>query len=94
MKAEALNELGQTSAAISLLNQIRNRAGLANTTALSQADVRRAIWKERRVEMAFEHDRFFDVVRTGQAVAAFAADGKTFVAGKHELFPIPQSFIR
>ncbi|WP_300978037.1 RagB/SusD family nutrient uptake outer membrane protein [Flavobacterium sp.] len=94
MKAEALNELGQTSAAIPLLNQIRNRAGLANTTALSQADVRRAIWKERRVEMAFEHDRFFDVVRTGQAVAAFAADGKTFVAGKHELFPIPQSFIR
>lgn len=94
MKAEALNELGQTSAAIPLLNQIRNRAGLANTAALSQADVRRAIWKERRVEMAFEHDRFFDVVRTGQAVAAFAADGKTFVAGKHELFPIPQSFIR
>lgn len=94
MKAEALNELGQTSAAIPLLNQIRNRAGLGNTTALSQADVRRAIWKERRVEMAFEHDRFFDVVRTGQAVAAFAADGKTFVAGKHELFPIPQSFIR
>ncbi|MEM0578549.1 RagB/SusD family nutrient uptake outer membrane protein [Flavobacterium polysaccharolyticum] len=94
MKAEALNELGQTSTAIPLLNQIRNRAGLANTTALSQADVRRAIWKERRVEMAFEHDRFFDVVRTGQAVAAFAADGKTFVAGKHELFPIPQSFIR
>ena len=94
MKAEALNELGQTSAAIPLLNQIRNRAGLANTTALSQADVRRAIWKERRVEMAFEHDRFFDVVRTGQAVAAFATDGKTFVAGKHELFPIPQSFIR
>nr|WP_315169718.1 RagB/SusD family nutrient uptake outer membrane protein [uncultured Flavobacterium sp.] len=94
MKAEALNELGQTSAAIPLLNQIRNRAGLANTTALSQADVRLAIWKERRVEMAFEHDRFFDVVRTGQAVAAFAADGKTFVAGKHELFPIPQSFIR
>lgn len=94
MKAEALNELGQTTAAIPLLNQIRNRAGLANTTALSQADVRIAIWKERRVEMAFEHDRFFDVVRTGQAVAAFAADGKTFVAGKHELFPIPQSFIR
>ncbi|MFV7234796.1 RagB/SusD family nutrient uptake outer membrane protein [Flavobacterium sp. ZB4R12] len=93
MKAEALNELNQTPAAIPLLNQIRVRAGLGNTTAVSQADVRTAIWKERRVEMAFEHDRFFDLVRTGQAVAAFAIDGKTFVAGKHELFPLPQSFI-
>jgi hypothetical protein len=94
MKAEALNELGQTSNAIPLLNQIRNRAGLANTTAASQADVRTAIWKERRVEMAMEHDRFFDLVRTGQAAAAFAADGKTFVTGKHELFPIPDAFMK
>ncbi|RTY66658.1 RagB/SusD family nutrient uptake outer membrane protein [Flavobacterium sp. LS1P28] len=93
MKAEALNELNQTLAAISLLNQIRARAGLSNTIALSQSDVRTAIWKERRVEMAFEHDRFFDLVRTGQAVTAFAIHGKTFVAGKHELFPLPQAFI-
>ena len=55
--------------------------------------LRIAIWKERRVEMAFEHDRFFDLVRTGQAVSAFAIHGKTFVAGKHELFPLPQAFI-
>lgn len=94
MKAEALNELGQTSDAIPLLNQIRNRAGLGNTPAVSQADVRIAIWKERRVEMAFEHDRFFDLVRTGQAKAAFAVDGKTFTEGKNELFPIPASFIK
>jgi hypothetical protein len=93
MKAEALNELNQTSGAIPLLNQIRLRAGLGNTTAVSQADVRIAIWKERRVELAFEHDRFFDVVRTGQAVAAFAIHGKTFVAGKHEVFPLPQLFL-
>lgn len=93
MKAEALNELGQTSAAIPLLNQVRNRAGLANTTALSQSEVKLAIWKERRVEMAMENDRYFDLVRTGQAVSAFAAVGKTFVTGKHEVFPIPQNFI-
>ena len=93
MKAEALNELGLTTEAIPLLNQIRTRAGLANTTAVSQGDVRTAIWKERRVEMAMEHDRFFDLVRTGQAQAAFAVDGKTFVTGKHELFPLPQAFI-
>jgi starch-binding outer membrane protein, SusD/RagB family len=94
MKAEALNELGQTSEAIPLLNQIRNRAGLANTTFSSQADIRTAIWRERRVEMAFEHDRFFDLVRTGQAKAAFAIDNKVFTEGKNELFPIPASFIK
>lgn len=94
MKAEALNELNRTSEAIPLLNQIRNRAGLGVTPAVSQADVRTAIWKERRVELAFEFDRFFDLVRTGQAKAAFAIDGKVFTEGKNELFPIPDSFIR
>lgn len=93
MKAEALNELGQTSAAVPFLNQVRNRVGLANTTATSQSDVRSAIWKERRLELALEHDRWFDLVRTGQAKDAMLADGKNFVVGKHEVFPIPASFI-
>jgi len=94
MKAEALNELGQTGAAVPLLDAVRKRANLGKTPAVSQADVRTAIWKERRVELAFEHDRWFDLVRTGQAPAAMAADGKTFVVGKHELWPIPTFFIR
>ncbi|WP_264551322.1 RagB/SusD family nutrient uptake outer membrane protein [Flavobacterium sp. N2038] len=93
MKAEALNELGQTSEAIPLLNVIRHRAGLGDTPATSQAAVRTAIWKERRVELAFEFDRFFDLVRTGQAKDAFAVDGKVFTVGKNELFPIPASFL-
>lgn len=94
MKAEALNELGQTSEAIPLLNQIRNRAGLEDTDFISQADIRTAIWKERRVELAMEFDRYFDLVRTGQAKAAFTANGKNFIEGKHELFPIPELFIK
>jgi hypothetical protein len=65
MKAEALNELDQTGPAIILLNDIRRRAQLLPTTALSKAH-RTAIYKERRVELAFEHDRFYDLVRTGQ----------------------------
>ncbi|MEA1851142.1 MULTISPECIES: RagB/SusD family nutrient uptake outer membrane protein [Chryseobacterium] len=93
MKAEALNETGQTNNAATYLNQVRSRAGLANTTATTQAAMRTAIWNERRLELAFEHDRWFDLVRTGQAQAAMAANGKTFVVGRHELFPIPQSFI-
>ncbi|MEO8253516.1 MAG: RagB/SusD family nutrient uptake outer membrane protein [Flavobacterium sp.] len=94
MKAEALNESGQTSEAIPLINQIRKRAGLGDTPFTSQLDIRKAIYKERRLEFAFEHDRWFDLVRTGQAQAAMAADGKTFIVGKHELWPIPTSFLR
>lgn len=89
INAEANNELGQTAAAIINLNLIRNRAGLPPTTATSQTDVRNAIWKERRVELAMEHDRFFDLVRTGRAAKVMQAAGKNFVAGKHELLPIP-----
>lgn len=69
MRAEALNELGQTPAAILLLNQVRNRAGLLNTTSVSQADIRLAIENERFLELAFEGKRYFDLKRTGRYVA-------------------------
>jgi hypothetical protein len=46
MKAEALNELDQTPAVL-LLNQIRTRAELGNTAAVSKAEVRTAIWKKK-----------------------------------------------
>lgn len=94
MKAEALNELGQTSEAIPLVNLIRHRAKLGDTPFTSQTDIRKAIYKERRLEFAFEHDRWFDLVRTGQAQSAMAADGKTFIVGKHELWPVPTTFLR
>ncbi|MET3035768.1 RagB/SusD family nutrient uptake outer membrane protein [Chryseobacterium sp. NRRL B-14859] len=94
IRAEAMNELGQTAAAIPFLNEVRNRANIGDTPAVSQADVRADIWKQRRLELAFEHDRWFDLVRTGQAKAAMTADGgKNFIVGKHELFPLPQDFI-
>lgn len=93
INAEAANELGQTSAAVTSLNAVRNRAKLVNTTAATQSDVRNAIWKERRVELAMEHDRFFDLVRQGRAGTVLRAHGKNFVDGKNEVFPIPQSEI-
>jgi len=68
-RAEALNELGQTTDAITLLNQVRSRAGLAPTTATSQADTRLAIENERFVELAYEGKRYFDLVRTGRYAA-------------------------
>ena len=89
INAEVANELGQTATALNLLNRIRNRAGLPNATATAQVDVRNAIWKERRVELALEHDRFWDLVRTGRVAQVMQAQGKKFVFGKHELLPIP-----
>lgn len=69
MRAEALNELGKTADAIPLLNQIRTRAGLPVTTAVSQTDVRLAIENERFLELAFEGKRYFDLKRTGRYAA-------------------------
>lgn len=94
IKAEALNELGKTGEAVDLVNQIRNRVDLPNTGVSDQDEVRQAIWKERRLELAMEHDRWFDLIRTGQAKEKMAEDGKDFEEGKHELFPIPNEFLK
>ncbi len=83
IKAEAATYIGQDAAGP--LNQVRARVGLP---AISSPTVQQ-IWNERRLELAMEHDRWYDLLRTGQAAAALAADGKTFEVGKHELFPIP-----
>jgi hypothetical protein len=85
IRAEAASHLGFDSEATDLVNTLRTRAGLATVTSVTLV----SILKERRAEMAMEYDRWFDIIRTGQAQAAMAADGKTFVVGKHELFPIP-----
>ena len=89
--AEAANELGQTSEALASLNQVRSRVNLPDVSGLAQTELREKIWNERRLELAFEHDRWFDLIRTGQAQEAMAADGKDFIVGQHELFPIPEN---
>ena len=75
--AEALNEQGKASEAVSYLNQVRARAGLAASAA---TDLRDAIFKERRVELAFENKRWFDLVRSGTAVAVITAYGNRIKA--------------
>jgi hypothetical protein len=89
IRAEAASQLGLVGEATALVNQIRQRAGIAILTSVTLNDV----WNERRLEMAMEHDRWFDLVRTGQAPAAMTANGKTFIVGTHEHFPIPQDQI-
>lgn len=85
--AETLNENGSTPAALVELNKIRTRAGLANSTASTQGEVRTAIANERRLELAFEGQRWFDLVRTGTVNAEM---GQT-IDSKFHLFPIPVS---
>ncbi|HEV7779944.1 MAG TPA: RagB/SusD family nutrient uptake outer membrane protein, partial [Chitinophagaceae bacterium] len=85
MYAEASAVLGSGDG-VNKLNQVRARANLGVTT-LTQANV----WNERRLELAMEADRFFDLVRQGRAFTVLNAAGKPFVANKHEVFPIPQA---
>jgi hypothetical protein len=68
------------------LNVVRKRAGLANTTAGTGADLVTAVLQERRVELAHEAHRWFDLRRTGIAASFFGiADARKV------LWPIPQS---
>lgn len=77
--AEAENELGETAPAYEELEQIRQRAGIAAggdglyglQANMSVGQMREAIHQERRIEMAFEEQRFWDVRRWKTADAAF-----------------------
>ena len=88
--AEALNENGTSAnTVLPLLDSIRTRAGLTSLTGTvsTQADVRQAIANERRLELAFEGHRWFDLVRTNTVDAEL---GET-VNDNYHLFPIPVS---
>jgi hypothetical protein len=85
MEAEALvRGGGDLTKAAFYLNKVRERVGLPPVAATLDN-----IYKERRLELATEGHRFFDLVRTGKAASALAFKG--FVAGKHEILPIPLS---
>ena len=75
------NTSGQT--ALSAVNEVRDRVRLSLLTDVTMQDV----WDERRAELALEEDRFFDLIRTGQAAEALGAKG--FREDKHTVFPIP-----
>ena len=96
--AESLNEQGKTTDAATYLNQVRTRAGLAATTATSQATMREAIFKERRVELAFENKRWFDLTRTGRVKEIIGAYGAKVKANPQDYYfpkgavPPPNAF--
>jgi hypothetical protein len=99
MYAETLNELNDTPGALTRLNTVRGRAGAptyATTPAPSKATVQTYIEQERRIELAFEDHRWYDLLRSGKAQATmnahFQAIGRpnVIVPGYRLLYPIPQ----
>lgn len=74
--AEALNELGQTGDAFQYVDMVRNRAGLPDlSSSLSQSEFREAVYQEQRVELAFENDRWYNLLRTERALSVMAEHG-------------------
>ncbi len=99
MAAEAANELGKTQEATDYLEMVRarargtNAAVLPKVTATDQTVLRNAIRHERRVELAMEWDRFYDLVRWGTVKQVLHAAGKTGFEDRHVLLPLPQAEI-
>ncbi len=103
MKAEAFNELNNADSARANLNKVRQRARnsfdgnapadlLADVTTSNKDQLRTAIQKERRTELAQEFHRYFDLMRWGKAVAE-AALGADFNFEANRYQPLPQAEI-
>lgn len=81
MLAEVLNEQGKAGAD-QYLNEVRERAGLGP----AEGDLGEAIFRERRVELAFENKRWFDLVRTGRAIDVITAYGNRIKANPQDYY--------
>ncbi|WP_436414084.1 RagB/SusD family nutrient uptake outer membrane protein [Petrimonas sp.] len=93
MYAEALNEQSSapTTDALNALNAVRINAGLPEKNLIDYSSkelFRKAVYQERRLELALECDRWFDIVRTGQFSSVFSG-----VDSYRQLYPVPMSEI-
>lgn len=90
--AEAQNEQGKTQEAMAQLNRVRSRAmpQAAPLTAGSQQEARALILHERRVELAFENHRWFDLLRSGTAIETMNAYGAELK--KTHTYLVPSSY--
>jgi hypothetical protein len=85
--AEALIAVGRNPEAAQQINDIRNRAGLPNLAA--NANLTEALRHEKRIELAFEPHRWFDIVRWGIGPQVFGSKWDP----KYEVYPFPQTEI-
>ncbi|MFT3682240.1 MAG: RagB/SusD family nutrient uptake outer membrane protein [Ferruginibacter sp.] len=95
MSAECKNEMDGASSADSnfikgLVNDVRRRAGLRDTTYASQSEMRKIIKHERRVELALEGERFFDLVRWGDAETVLKPLG---YEKRSKYYPVPKGVV-
>jgi hypothetical protein len=89
IRAEALARLNRLPEAVAEYNRLRVRAGVApDPTTGTQAVVLAAVARERRLELAFEGDRWADMVRTGQVLTFFAVNA---IPASQAILPIPQA---
>lgn len=108
MLAEAHLETGNSSEALTYINSLRERAGLnALAAGMDTNELREALYREQRVELAFENHRWFDLLRTGRAMEVMNAHGEVQKAEQLRLsdaayqveeykllYPIPQREVR
>ena len=100
MYAEALNQNGKTTQACEYLNKVRRRGFGYQTTETSPFDINTsdkqtfflAVEHERRVELAFEGHRWFDLVRTDRALEVMTTKGFKLNT-TNMICPIPQKQI-
>lgn len=83
--AEALTKQGKDGS--TYLNLVRKRAGLGDATG----DMLEAIYRERRVELAFENKRWFDLVRTGKAIETITDYGNRIKANPQAYYYPPEA---
>ena len=97
MAAEAANELGNSTKALGYLEQVRARARAGSATILPtvtttvQSELRDALKHERRVEFGMEFERFYDLVRWGDALQVLGPLGYT---NRCRYYPIPNPVIQ
>lgn len=95
LKAEAEVAVGNLGEAANLVNQIRNRVNLANlpsSVTSSSSAMENAVLNERRLELAFEGQRWFDLVRTGKAINVLNTLNQRD-AGRIQMVPLTEQTI-
>ena len=87
--AEALNEMGNTGEAYQYINEVRQRAHLPELSGLGQDQFRDAVLLERKYELAYEFNRWFDLTRTGKLIEAVFEDRGAVLTENNLILPIP-----